>query len=86
MPQYLDVAVKGTTLTLYPVEVMQENGKVRKVSKRYSDILQFHKEVTRGAPHPALEEFNFPHKSVFNTTAEFTKERRRSGFEEYFDL
>jgi len=86
VPKYVDVYVDGTPVTLYPIEVMVESGAVRRVSKRYSDVLTFHKDVLTGAPHPALEAFNFPHKSIFHTTAEFTKERRRSGFEEYFEL
>jgi len=86
VPKYVDVDVGGQILTLYPIEVMYEDGNMRKLSKRYSDVLRFHKEVLKGASHPALEGFNFPHKSMFNTSAEFTKERRRSGFEEYFEL
>ena len=39
-----------------------------------------------GPPHTKLEQFDFPHKSILNTNAEFTKERRRSGFEAYFAL
>ncbi|KAJ8611951.1 hypothetical protein CTAYLR_004390 [Chrysophaeum taylorii] len=86
VPRYVDVEYGSGHLTLYPIEAMYENGKLRKVTKRYSDVLGFHQTVLKAAPHAALEGFNFPHKSVFNTNAEFTKERRRSGFEEYFEL
>lgn len=81
----MDVEFPGGSVTLYPIEVM-ENGKVRKISKRYSDVLHFHQTILKAAPCKALEGFNFPHKSMFNTTSSFTKERRRSGFEEYFEL
>jgi len=82
VPTYVDY----NGVTLYPIEVMTEDGKIHKVAKRYSDVLAFHQTVLKAAPHSSLDGFNFPHKSMFNTSAEFTKERRRSGFEEYFEL
>lgn len=82
MPTYVDVDGGGGPVTLYPVEVTFDTGRSRKVSKRYSDVLNFHTTLLKAAPHVALETFNFPHKSIFSTSAEFTKERRRSGFEE----
>ena len=33
-----------------------------------------------------IEKFRFPNKSVFNTFSEFTKERRRIGFEQFLKL
>lgn len=86
MPTYVDVDGGGGPVTLYPVEVTFDSGRSRTVSKRYSDVLTFHNTLLKAAPHVALETFNFPHKSFFSTSAEFTKERRRSGFEEYFEL
>ena len=86
MPTYVDVDGGGGPVTLYPVEVTFDTGRSRTVSKRYSDVLNFHTTLLKAAPHVALETFNFPHKSIFSTSAEFTKERRRSGFEEYFEL
>ena len=86
VPTYEDMDVGAGPITLYPVEVTYDTGKSRKVSKRYSDVLNFHTTLLKAAPHVALETFNFPHKSLFSTSAEFTKERRRSGFEEYFEL
>ncbi|KAJ1456086.1 hypothetical protein M885DRAFT_518557 [Pelagophyceae sp. CCMP2097] len=88
VPVYLDIDVNrsGVPITLYPFEVLYASGKVHKVSKRYSDVLNFHNTLLKAAPHHAIELFNFPHKSWMSTTAEFTKERRRSGFEEYFEM
>ena len=54
------------------------------LQKRYRDF-----EALRNAlcsKHPAIKDFNFPHKSKLNTFAEFTKERRRKGFEEFLML
>ena len=72
--------------TLYRIEVTTDDGRTRKVERRYRDVLRFHGTLCRAAPHPKLEQFDFPHKSILNTNAEFTKERRRSGFEAYFAL
>ena len=72
--------------TLYRIEVTTDDGRTRKVERRYRDVLRFHGTLCRAAPHPKLESFDFPHKSILNTNAEFTKERRRSGFEAYFAL
>ena len=33
-----------------------------------------------------IEKFRFPNKSVFNTFSQFTKERRRIGFEQFLKL
>mmetsp|Transcript_27552 Transcript_27552/g.82721 ORF Transcript_27552/g.82721 Transcript_27552/m.82721 type:complete len:221 (-) Transcript_27552:21-683(-) len=85
VPTYEDVP-GAKTVTLYPIEVTYDTGKTRRVCKRYRDVLNFHATLLKAAPHAQLEAFNFPHKSLFNTTAEFTKERRRSGFEAYFEL
>ena len=65
--------------TLYRIEVTTDDGRTRKVERRYRDVLRFHGTLCRAAPHPKLEQFDFPHKSILNTNAEFTKERRRSG-------
>ena len=65
--------------TLYRIEVTTDDGRTRRVERRYRDVLRFHGTLCRAAPHPKLEQFDFPHKSILNTNAEFTKERRRSG-------
>lgn len=33
-----------------------------------------------------MESFRFPHKSVFNTHSQFTKERRRQGFDDFLKM
>lgn len=33
-----------------------------------------------------VERFRFPNKSMFNTFSQFTKERRRAGFEEFMNM
>ena len=63
--------------TLYRIEVTTDDGRTRKVERRYRDVLRFHGTLCRAAPHPKLEQFDFPHKSILNTNAELTKERRR---------
>ena len=65
--------------TLYRIEVTTDDGRTRRVERRYRDVLRFHGTLCRAAPHPKLDQFDFPHKSILNTNAEFTKERRRSG-------
>mmetsp|Transcript_30119 Transcript_30119/g.93183 ORF Transcript_30119/g.93183 Transcript_30119/m.93183 type:complete len:232 (-) Transcript_30119:43-738(-) len=72
--------------TVYPIEVTYDTGKTRRVTKRYRDVLDFHGTLLKAAPHAELEDFRFPNKSLFHNSADFTKERRRSGFEEYFEL
>lgn len=36
--------------------------------------------------YPQIGQYKFPNKSVFHTFSQFTKERRRSGFEEFLNL
>lgn len=70
--------------TVYNVEVEREvNGKVIawNLRKRYSAFAELHRSLS-----PRYEKelvgFQFPNKSMFNTYATFTKDRRKSGFEE----
>lgn len=72
--------------TQYRIEVTTDDGRTRRVERRYRDVLRFHGTLCRAAPHAKLDSFDFPNKSILNTNAEFTKERRRSGFEAYFAL
>ena len=61
--------------TLYRIEVTTDDGRTRKVERATETLLRFHGTPCRAAPHPKLEQFDFPHKSILNTNAEFTKER-----------
>jgi hypothetical protein len=36
--------------------------------------------------YPQIGQYKFPNKSVFHTFSQFTKERRRSGFEDFLNL
>ncbi|KAG5177458.1 hypothetical protein JKP88DRAFT_148391, partial [Tribonema minus] len=52
--------------------------------RRYSDFEALRDAVR--SVHRCVSDFDFPHKSKFNTFADWTKERRRTGFEDFMML
>ncbi|CAM9101847.1 unnamed protein product [Ascophyllum nodosum] len=59
-------------------------GRQWSVRRRYSQFSQFRQSLRR--QHKEVGSFRFPNKSKFNTFAEHTKERRRTGFDEFLRL
>ena len=60
------------------------SGKVFELRKRYSEFADLHQKLK--LKYPEIDEFRFPNKSILNTHAPFTKERRLRGFDEYVKL
>ena len=58
------------------------------MKKRYSDFLTLYEKVLRRYSIPSLLDgsYKFPNKSMFNTGATYTKERRKKGFDELLKL
>lgn len=54
------------------------------IRKRYSEFAELQSKLKELSPK--IENFKFPHKSMFNTHSQFTKERRRQGFDEFLKL
>ncbi|CAM9323201.1 unnamed protein product [Ectocarpus sp. 6 AP-2014] len=73
----------GQRYTTYEVMVRM-GGRQWSVRKRYSQFDQFRMSLRK--QHKEVGSFRFPHKSKFNTFAEHTKERRRTGFDEFLRL
>jgi hypothetical protein len=74
---------QGHRYTTYDV-LVRHNGRRWIMRKRYKQFETL-REAVRGV-HPIVDSFKFPHKSTFNTFADFTKERRRQGFEDWLTL
>ena len=66
---------QGFRFTVYNITIKLEDGRSWKVAKRYSEVETLHTKMVM--THPKIQEFRFPRKSVFNTFAEYTRERRR---------
>ncbi|CAM9148249.1 unnamed protein product, partial [Hapterophycus canaliculatus] len=73
----------GQRYTTYEVMVRM-GGRQWSVRKRYSQFDQFRMSLRR--QHKEVGSFRFPNKSKFNTFSEHTKERRRTGFDEFVRL
>eukprot|EP00752_Nemacystus_decipiens_P011287 g10030.t1 len=73
----------GQRYTTYEVMVRM-GGRQWSVRKRYSQFDQFRMSLRR--QHKEVGSFRFPNKSKFNTFSEHTKERRRTGFDEFLRL
>mmetsp|Transcript_10521 Transcript_10521/g.15779 ORF Transcript_10521/g.15779 Transcript_10521/m.15779 type:complete len:267 (+) Transcript_10521:24-824(+) len=73
----------GSKFTIYRV-VVRCKGKKWILMKRYSDFDNL-KENVKSA-HRCIADFDFPKKSKFNTFSQWTKERRRTGFEDFMML
>lgn len=53
--------------------------------KRYSAFQALHASLKEQYPD-VVEPFRFPHKSMFNTFSNYTKERRRQGFDDFLKI
>lgn len=73
----------GQRYTTYSV-VVRMGGRQWSVRKRYSQFDQFRMSLRK--QHKEVGSFRFPNKSRFNTFSEHTKERRRTGFDEFLRL
>lgn len=52
------------------------------VKKRYTHFLELYETLKHRIDVLQSGEYRFPNKSIFNTSAKFTKERRKKGFDE----
>lgn len=87
IPQYEELSDDNSlkTYTCYTVRVVLTKGNfVWDLQKRYSSFSNLH--IALKDIYPEVEEYDFPNKSMFNTFSEFTKERRRAGFEGFLQL
>jgi hypothetical protein len=83
VPEFKDVTnSNGETVTYYVISVT--NGTIiHKINKRYSEFADLYKEFQN---LPELSFYRFPNKSLFNNSANFTKERRVEGFNELMNI
>lgn len=75
----------GNMMTLYIVRVEEASKNVYYVlKKRYTDFSRLYTALKERFPE--IEAFRFPNKSIFNTNAQFTKDRRRQGFDDFLKI
>ena len=75
----------GNQVTYYVVNVEDVSIKLHYyLMKRYSSFLTLKSLLID--QYPALESFKFPNKSLFHTHSQFTKERRREGFDQFMKM
>mmetsp|Transcript_33068 Transcript_33068/g.33670 ORF Transcript_33068/g.33670 Transcript_33068/m.33670 type:complete len:297 (+) Transcript_33068:166-1056(+) len=75
----------GQLYTNYHVMIEDSFSGIRwMVLRRYSSFAHLYKKLK--SKYPKIQSFRFPNKSVFNTYAHYTKERRRQGFEDLLKL
>ena len=75
----------GNLMTLYIVRVEEASKNVYYVlKKRYTDFSRLYTALKERFPE--IEAFRFPNKSIFNTNAQFTKDRRRQGFDDFLKI
>lgn len=72
----------GEVVTVYVVHVKYSSKSFYTLSKRYSDFFDLYNIMKDSLP----PSYKFPNKSLFNTSAQFTKERRIKGFDELLKL
>ena len=75
--EYLDAT--ANVITHYIVSVVF-NQQTYQLKKRYSEFADLH--IALKDHFQAFQAYKFPNKSMFNTHSQFTKERRRQGFDE----
>lgn len=75
--EYLDST--ANVVTHYIVNVVY-NQQSYQLKKRYSEFSDLH--IALKDQFHAFQAYKFPNKSMFNTHSQFTKERRRQGFDE----
>lgn len=76
------ISPQGECVTMYMVQVQYSNRSAYVIAKRYSDFANLYSLVKDIVPY----DFKFPNKSMFNNSAQFTKDRRRKGFDELVKL
>ena len=75
----------GTMMTMYIVRVEEASKNVYYVlKKRYTDFSRLYTALKERFPE--IISFRFPNKSMFNTNAQFTKDRRRQGFDDFLKV
>ena len=75
----------GTMMTMYIVRVEEASKNVYYVlKKRYTEFSRLYTALKERFPE--IVSFRFPHKSIFNTNAQFTKDRRRQGFDDFLKV
>eukprot|EP01041_Mallomonas_annulata_P001295 gene1295-2504_t len=86
IPSYEDLEDEnGGLYTIYNVTIEDSESGIRWiVLRRYSAFANLYSAL-KGS-HEKLKTFRFPNKSVFNTFSQFTKERRRQGFEDLLKI
>ena len=62
------------------------NGNMNFVKKRYTQFLELYDSVKHRCEELSSGRYRFPNKSIFNTGAKFTKERRKQGFDELLKI
>ena len=62
------------------------NGNLNFVKKRYTQFLELYEGVKHRCDELSSGRYRFPNKSIFNTGAKFTKERRKQGFDELLKI
>lgn len=85
--RYVDLDDYDRRTTFY--EIGHESNSIAVTKKRYSEFSKFFKYIQAKAIEESLtifEHYKFPNKSVFNTSSEFTKERRKRGFKSLLRL
>jgi len=60
--------------------------KVWMIGRRYNEVAELHAALSTSCAHPSFSAFKFPNKSILNTFSSHTMERRRSGFEAFFQV
>jgi acyl-CoA-binding protein len=87
VPKFTDLEDdQGFRFTVYNIRVTQSDGKVWTIGRRYNEISDLYAALSASCKHPKLKSYKFPNKSMLNTFAMKTLERRRTGFVELFDL
>jgi hypothetical protein len=76
------ISPQGECVTMYMVQAQYSNRSAYCIAKRYSDFANLYQIVKDIVPY----DYKFPNKSMFNNSAQFTKDRRRKGFDELLKL
>jgi len=92
VPTYLDLSDNdGFRYTTYRISIGRSDGKISHIFKRFNEIYDMNfdilsNHVLQPNNHKKLKAYYFPHKSMLNTFASHTLERRRTGFAGFLKL
>lgn len=92
VPAFLDLSDdEGYRYTSYRISITRSDGKVTHVLRRFNEVSEayfsiLNDKVLNSKHHKELKNYNFPHKSLLNTFASHTLERRRVGFANFLKL